>query len=92
MSHFVYILKCADKTLYTGSCLDPVARIYEHNHTSRGAKYTRGRRPVKLVYLEECATMSVARSKEAKYKKLARDEKIKLISGYHELPCKPAKN
>lgn len=92
MSYFVYILKCADWTLYTGSSNDPEKRVYEHNHTKAGAKYTRGRRPVKLVYSEECGTMSVARTREADIKNLTRAEKDKLILKAHDFPRRHSKN
>jgi putative endonuclease len=65
---FVYILKCADGTLYTGSTTDLEKRLYEHNHTTAGAKYTRARRPVSLYYSEKKKTLSAARSREAHIK------------------------
>lgn len=77
--YFLYILKCADKTLYTGITTDLGRRIKEHNSTSRGAKYTCGRRPVKLVYSEAFANRSLASQEEANFKKLARAEKLEII-------------
>lgn len=74
----VYILKCSDDTLYTGSTLDFDKRIKEHNGSKNGAKYTRGRRPVKLVYKEECKTLAEARKREAEIKRMTRDEKKQL--------------
>ncbi|MES9903368.1 MAG: GIY-YIG nuclease family protein [Sedimenticola sp.] len=53
-SWYVYLLRCHDNTLYTGVTTDPQRRLHEHNHTTRGARYTRARRPVELVY-HECA-------------------------------------
>src|SRR5476649_2735328 len=53
--HFVYIVRCADGSLYTGYAIDPQARAEAHN-LGRGARYTRGRGPVRLVYLEKCAS------------------------------------
>lgn len=77
--HTVYILKCSDKTLYTGSTVDLPKRLNEHNHTKAGAKYTRARRPVKLVYSEKCRTMAKARKREAEIKRMTRKQKITLI-------------
>ena len=81
MDHFVYILKCADGSLYTGYTVDIEKRIAEHNGQGEksGAKYTRGRRPVELVYSEKFKTRSEAMKKEAAIKKLKRTEKQKLI-------------
>jgi putative endonuclease len=79
MSSFVYIVECADGTLYTGYTNNIDNRITTHNK-GKGAKYTRGRRPVKLVYKEEYKTKSEAMKREAWIKKLLRKDKIKLIS------------
>ena len=86
MSHFVYIVRCADKTLYTGYAADVKKRILEHNDEgisptakSVGAKYTRSRRPVKLVYSEECESRSVALSREYAIKQLSREQKQTLV-------------
>ncbi|MFZ2189531.1 MAG: GIY-YIG nuclease family protein [Candidatus Magasanikiibacteriota bacterium] len=79
MFYSVYILECSDKTLYTGSTCDLEKRIYSHNHTKAGAKYTRGRRPVKLVYLERFKTLAKARKREAEIKRLKLLEKKELI-------------
>lgn len=76
---FVYIVKCCDDTLYTGWTTDVSARVRAHNNGS-GAKYTRSRRPVKLVYSEELETKSDALKREAAIKKLSRIEKMKLIN------------
>ena len=81
MSHSVYILECFDKTLYTGSTCDLEKRLHEHNNTKAGAKYTRGRRPVKLVHLEKFRTLSRARRREAEIKKLTRAQKEVLVDG-----------
>lgn len=80
MPHIVYILKCSDKTLYTGSTVDLAKRLNEHNHTKAGARYTRARRPVKLVYSEKCRTLVKARKREAEIKRLTRLQKKKLIT------------
>jgi len=79
MKHFVYILKCIDKTLYTGYTTDINKRLREHNETKRGARYTKSRRPVELVYLEEFPDKSSAMKKEWKIKQLSRVEKIKML-------------
>ncbi len=76
---FTYILECADGTLYTGWTTDLTKRIQAHNE-ARGAKYTRGRLPVKLVYFEKLATSQLARQRECAIKKLTRAEKISLIA------------
>lgn len=75
----LYILECADKTLYTGIALDVLKRVGEHNTSPRGAKYTRARRPVKLVYTRRFRTRSRACIEEARIKKLSRTEKLTLI-------------
>ena len=79
MPYFVYILECADKTLYTGSTCDLTKRIYDRSNTKAGAKYTRGRRPAKLVYSKRCKTLSKVRAVEAEIKNLTRLEKEGLI-------------
>lgn len=79
-SWFVYLLKCADNSLYTGICTDLDRRISEHNTSSLGAKYTRARRPVQLVFSEKCADRSAATVRECEIKKMSRAAKEKLIS------------
>jgi putative endonuclease len=76
----VYILECADKTLYTGITVDLARRLQEHNTSKLGAKYTRARRPVKIIYSKKFRNRSVASVAESKIKKLCRAEKIKLIA------------
>lgn len=79
---FVYVLRCADDTLYTGVTTDVVRRVDEHNGKDaykKGAKCTRARRPVKLVYSEPCADRSSAGKREWEIKKLKRTEKEVLI-------------
>jgi len=76
---YVYILKCADKTLYTGITKDLARRLKEHNSSNLGAKYTRGRRPVKLVYSLKCQSQSKALKKEFSLKKLKRLQKTAVI-------------
>lgn len=75
---YVYILTCADGTLYTGSTTDLERRLREHNHAKSGAHYTKIRRPVTLAYSEHFATLAEARKREAEIKKLTRGEKEKL--------------
>lgn len=77
----VYILRCADGTLYTGITRDLARRIQEHNQ-GRGAKYTRGRSPVELVFTTPCNSRSEALSREYAIKKLSLKQKINLIQSY----------
>ena len=77
--HYVYILRCADDTLYTGYTNDLKARIAMHN-TGRGAKYTRGRCPVTLVYSRRFRSLGKALSREHALKQLTRAEKEALIA------------
>ncbi len=72
--HFVYMVRCADGTLYTGYARDPERRTNVHN-TGRGAKYTARRLPVSLVYWELCDSRSSALKREHQVKRLARREK-----------------
>ena len=76
--HYVYMLRCADKSLYTGYTTDPDRRVAEHN-AGDGAKYTRGRTPVELVYLECYDSRSAAMSREYEIKQLRRAEKRRLV-------------
>ena len=73
----VYILECNDGTLYTGWTNDIDKRFKAHND-GKGAKYTKGRRPLKLVYLEELETKSEALKRENKIKKMTKDKKRQL--------------
>ena len=77
--YYLYILKCADKTLYTGITVDLERRIEEHNDSKLGAKYTRARRPVKLVYSKKFRNRSSASKEENRIKNLSREEKLGLI-------------
>ena len=74
---FVYIVRCSDHTLYTGWAVDVAARVKVHN-AGRGAKYTRARRPVKLVYSEELPSRAEAMKRERKIKKYPRAKKMEL--------------
>ncbi len=78
--YYVYILKCADNTLYTGITTELERRVEEHNDSDKGAKYTRVRRPVSLVYSEEYPDRSSASKREYEIKKkMSRAEKLTLI-------------
>jgi putative endonuclease len=77
---FVYIVRCADDTLYTGIAKDVDRRINEHNNCNKlGARYTRARRPVELVYKEKLASRSEASKKEYMIKSLDRKQKESLL-------------
>ncbi len=80
MSYFVYILKCSDDTLYTGITTDVERRVDEHNNSDKGAKYTKNRRPVELIYSEKSEDRSSASKREYAIKKLTRNEKKALIN------------
>ena len=75
----VYILKCSDGTLYTGITTDPERRLAEHNSPDKGAKYTRSRQPVELVYKKQAANRSEASKMEYAIKKMDRKNKEVLI-------------
>ena len=77
--NYAYILRCADGTLYSGWTNDLEKRLSAHN-AGKGGKYTRVRRPVELAYFEEFESKSEAMSREAQFKKLTREEKLKLIN------------
>ncbi|MDD2369395.1 MAG: GIY-YIG nuclease family protein [Sulfuricurvum sp.] len=75
----LYILKCNDDTLYTGITTDLEKRLLEHNTSDKGAKYTRYRRPVIVVYQEPCSDKSMALKREHAIKKMSRQQKLALI-------------
>jgi putative endonuclease len=78
--YYVYMVECNDSSLYTGICSDLLRRIDEHNSSGKGAKYTRSRRPVKLVYSEEHQDRSMASKREYEIKKkMSRIQKLELI-------------
>jgi putative endonuclease len=77
--YYLYILRCSDQTLYTGITTDIKRRVVEHNGEKAGAKYTRARRPVKLVYSKKFKSRSSALKEECRIKKTARAEKLNLI-------------
>jgi len=78
MSCYCYIVECSDGTLYTGWTTDPQCRVETHN-AGRGARYTRTRRPVRLVYLEPQPDKVSAMKRERAIKTMARQRKIQLI-------------
>jgi len=73
---YLYVLLCNDNTFYTGVTTDLNRRLTEHNNSTRGAKYTRSRRPVKIVYYETYGSQSAAQKAECAFKKLTRKEKV----------------
>ena len=77
--HFAYLVRCADGTLYGGYTTDLQKRLAAHN-SGKGAKYTRSRLPVELVYWEECPTKEAAMSREWQLKHLPREKKLELIA------------
>lgn len=79
--HFVYLLRCADDTLYCGYAVDVVKRLAMHN-SGKGAKYTRSRLPATVVYTEEFHEKGEALRREIEIKKLTRKEKLALIAAY----------
>ncbi len=78
MNHYTYIVKCSDETLYTGWTTDLDKRIKTHN-SGKGAKYTRSRGPVELVYFETFETKQEAMSREWEIKQYTRKQKEQLI-------------
>lgn len=77
--YFVYIVKCNDKTLYTGITTDLDRRVSEHNESDKGAKYTKTRRPVELVYSMKFKNRSEAQIEESRVKRLDREQKLRLL-------------
>ncbi len=82
--YFVYILECFDNTFYTGITTDLNRRIEEHNNSKKGAKYTKIRRPVKLVFSKEFENRSDASIEESRIKKLTRTQKLEIIFNKNE--------
>jgi putative endonuclease len=81
MAFFCYILECSDGTFYTGWSTDPQRRLREHN-SGLGARYTRSRHPVRLVYLEELPDRGAALKRERAIKALSRPQKQKLVATF----------
>ncbi len=81
MNYTLYILRCADGSLYTGIASDVDARLEEHQRGRRGAKYLRGRAPFELVYTQAAGDRSAAQALEYRVKRLSRRAKLDLIGG-----------
>ncbi len=77
--HYVYLARCADGSLYAGTCINVQEREATHN-SGKGSKYTRSRLPLTIIYTEEYETLSEARKREAAVKKLSKAEKESLVS------------
>ncbi|MCK4799612.1 GIY-YIG nuclease family protein [Candidatus Parcubacteria bacterium] len=80
--YYLYILECADKTLYTGITVDLERRVNEHNSSKLGAKYTKARRPVELIYSKRFRNRVTASREEARIKSLTRKEKLEIIKKF----------
>jgi len=79
VTHYVYVLECADGTFYTGYTTDVERRVREHD-AGEAAKYTRGRTPVELVHVERFGSRAAAMSREHEIKQLRREEKERLVA------------
>ncbi|NOX24750.1 MAG: GIY-YIG nuclease family protein [Deltaproteobacteria bacterium] len=79
---YVYMLRCNDDSLYAGITIDLVRRLKEHNYGAKGARYTRARRPVQLVYQEAAASRSDAAKREYQLKKMSPGQKRLLVQRY----------
>ncbi len=80
MIYFFYIVRCIDNSLYSGVTTELERRVEEHNtHVTKGAKYTKSRRPVTLVYFEKYKTKSAAMKREWEVKQLSKEEKEKIV-------------
>ena len=82
MSFYFYLARCSDNSLYCGSCKDLAAREAKHN-AGEGAKYTRSRRPIRMVYSEEFPTLVEAMRREAQVKNWSKEKKERLGAGKH---------
>lgn len=78
MPHFFYLARCKDNSLYAGTCIDVAEREKKHNDGT-GAKYTRGRGPVKIIYTETFETLSEARKREFEVKRMSKKQKELLL-------------
>ncbi len=81
MPYFFYLARCRDGSLYSGSCIDLLAREELHNN-GKGGKYTRSHRPVKIIYHEEFSTLNESRKREAEVKTWGKTKKEKLADGF----------
>ena len=77
---YVYMLWCADNSIYTGITTNLDRRIYEHNHKTKWASYTKGKRPVNLLWSQQSENRSTATKLEIQIKKLTKKQKIKMIT------------
>jgi putative endonuclease len=88
-SWFVYIVRCSDSSLYTGIAKNLEKRLQQHNHGKEGAKYTRARRPVELVYQETAPDRAAAQQREYRIKQLSAAQKRRLIARpFPDLTCR----
>lgn len=78
--NYVYIVKCADGTYYTGRTNNLEKRLNNHNHSKNGAHYTKIRRPIELIYKEECLSLGDSLKREFAIKKLSRKQKEALVA------------
>jgi len=78
MKHYFYLARCSDGSLYAGTCLDPIAREALHN-AGKGAKYTRSRSPIKIIYTESFRTLRAARKREMEIKRWKKTDKEILV-------------
>ena len=78
---FLYVLECADGTYYTGITTNVHRRLHEHNFTKKGAKYTKSRRPSRVIFCQEYSSRSSAAKAEYRFRKLSRKDKSKIIQG-----------
>ena len=85
MTWLVYILRCSDGTYYTGVTTDIARRLNEHNHSPKGAKYTKARRPVTLVFHTHFKNRSEAQKAEYRLKKLSRVQKEQVINEFAKI-------
>jgi len=79
--YFIYILRCSDNSLYCGQTKDIKRRVQEHNSADSISKYTRSRRPVKLIYMEKYKTINEALKREFEIKKMTKIQKERLVKG-----------
>lgn len=84
MSFIVYIVECNDSSFYTGSTNNLQKRVYQHNYLESGARYTKQRRPVQLVYFETYETLREAKQREYQIKCLTRKQKLELIQNFQK--------
>lgn len=77
--YYLYIVRCVDDTLYTGITTDLDRRIIEHNESAKGARYTKARRPVTLVYSKKCRNRVSASKQEWRIKQMTREQKNELV-------------